>query len=119
MDESKINYTLGAWIALIGAFLGIALNYAFFMALYQPLMAAQEVKCGAGCVMVIKYLLPAFTDVGIIAGILYVISAIGFFRKAKWAYVVAVTANVLALWTSFWPIIPVLENYIIGKRSLD
>jgi len=109
MDEKKINYTLGGWLALIGAVLGIAGNFYFFLKTYHPLLAAQEIRCGEGCVMVITYLLPAFTDVGIIAGILYVIAAIGFFKKAKWAYVVAVTANVLALWTSFWPMIPVMD----------
>ena len=118
MDEKKINYTLGAWLAIIGAVLGIALNYAFFMALYQPLMAAIFDKSGVGSLMVIKFLLPAFTDVGIIAGILYAISAIGFFKKAKWAYVLAVTANVLALWTSFWPMIPVLDVIGVGYTEL-
>ncbi len=109
MDESKINYKLGAWFALIGAVLGIALNYSFFMQTYKPLIAAQAIRCGAGCVMVITFMLPVFTDVGIIAGILYLIAAIGLFKKARWGYVLAVTANVLALWTSFWPMIPVMD----------
>jgi len=114
MDESKINYKLGAWFALIGSVLGIALNYSFFTEIYKPLLAAQEIICGAGCVMIIKFMLPVFTDVGIIAGILYLIAAIGLFKKEKWGYILAVTANVLALWTSFWPMIPVMDAMAKG-----
>jgi hypothetical protein len=110
MDEIKENYLFSGWFAIIGAILGIGLNFLFFILWYKPLIAAEEIKCGAGCVMIITYLLPVFTDFGIIAGILYTISAIGFFKKEKWAYPVAVVANVLALWTSFWPMIPLLDT---------
>ena len=109
MDEKEINYKLGGLLAIIGALMGIGLNYAFFMITYKPLIAAQAIRCGPGCVMVITYMLPAFTDIGIISGVLYAVSAVGFFKKEKWAYTVAVVANVLALWTSFWPNIPVLD----------
>ncbi|QEE17148.1 hypothetical protein DSAG12_02980 [Promethearchaeum syntrophicum] len=115
MDVIEKNNKLGGLLAIIGAILGIALNYLFFTSYYKPLIAAQAEICGPGCVMVITYLLPAFTDIGIIAGVLYFIGAIGFFNKKKWAYNVAVIANVLALWTSFWPSIPILDA--MGKME--
>ena len=109
MDELEKNYKLGGWLAIIGALMGIGLNFVFFMITYKPLIAAQAIRCGPGCVMVITYMLPAFTDIGIISGVLYAVSAVGFFKKEKWAYTVAVVANVLALWTSFWPSIPIMD----------
>ena len=44
-------------------------------------------------------------------------SAVGFFKKEKWAYPVAVTANVLGLWTSFWPMIPIMD--VMAKMETD
>ena len=109
MDEMENKYKESGWFAIVGAVLGIILNFIFFIICYKPLIAAQAEKCGVGCGMIITYLLPAFTDVGILAGVLYTLSAIGFFKKEKWAYHVAVIANVLALGTSFWPMIPLMD----------
>ena len=117
MDVSENKYIASGLFALIGATLGIVLNYWFFLSYYKPLIAAQQEICGPGCVMIITYLLPAFTDIGMIAGALYAISAVGFFSKEKWAYTAAVIANVLALWTSFWPSIPILDA--MGKMEND
>jgi len=118
MDELEKNYKFGGYYAIVGAVLGIVLNFVFFMLNYKPLIAAQEIICGRGCVMVITYLLPAFTDIGILAGVLYAVSAVGFFKKEKWAYGLAVVANVLALWTSFWPNIPILDAMAKMETSL-
>ena len=109
MDELEKSYKIGGYYAIVGAVLGIVLNFVFFMLNYKPLIAAQAIICGDGCVMVITYMLPVFTDIGIIAGVLYAVSAVGFFKNEKWAYPLAVTANVLALWTSFWPNIPIMD----------
>ena len=109
MDELDKSYKIGGYYAIVGAVLGIVLNFVFFMLNYKPLIAAQAIICGDGCVMVITYMLPVFTDIGIIAGVLYAVSAVGFFKEEKWAYPLAVTANVLALWTSFWPNIPIMD----------
>jgi len=117
MDELDKSYKMGGYYAIVGAVLGIVLNFVFFMLYYKPLIAAQAVICGDGCVMVITYLLPVFTDVGILAGVLYAVSAVGFFKKEKWAYPAAVTANVLGLWTSFWPMIPIMD--VMAKMETD
>ncbi|MHA1775207.1 MAG: hypothetical protein DRO88_04630 [Promethearchaeia archaeon] len=109
MVEVEKNYKLGGLTAIIGGLIGIGLNFYFFLITYKPLIAAQAIKCGPGCELVITYMLAAFNDIGIISGILYCISAFGFFNKEKWAYNLAVVANVLALWTSFWPNIPILD----------
>ncbi|MHA1718209.1 MAG: hypothetical protein ACTSXK_01620 [Promethearchaeota archaeon] len=110
MDEMEKKNKISSIFAIVGAVLGIVLNFVFFMIWYKPLIAAQAIKCGAGCVMVITYFLPAFTDIGILSGVLYTLSAIGFFKNEKWAYPTAVVANVLALWTSFWPMIPLMDT---------
>ena len=98
------NNRLGAVLALIGAVLGIAGTYLIFLNWYTPALTAEAAE--PGCEILLKYLMPALSDFGILAGVLYAVSAYGFFTAAGWAFPVAVIANILALQGSWFINVP-------------
>ena len=102
----KQNYKLGFVLALIGALLGIFGSFLIFTRWYEPMMAAEIAAGRPDEETIVKFIIPALSDFGIIAGVLWAVAAYGFLSKARWAWPVAVTANVLALQGSFFPMIP-------------
>ncbi|MFW9785628.1 MAG: hypothetical protein ACFFFB_25320 [Candidatus Heimdallarchaeota archaeon] len=104
------NRSIGAIVSIIGAIFGIIITPLFFMMLYEPLIAAEEALGGSafGCAVVVVYIFPFISDIGVIAGVMYALSAIGFISGDKKSFTIAIVANVLALQSSFWPIIPLL-----------
>ncbi|MHA1673399.1 MAG: hypothetical protein ACTSYI_07205 [Promethearchaeota archaeon] len=115
-QEKKENIKwLGVLLTLIGAVCGLLLHLLFFLMLYDELLALEvQYFPNTSNVVVIKYILPLFTDFGILAGVIYTISAVGFLNKKDWAYGVATVANVIALQFSFWPTIPMLDLAAVG-----
>ncbi len=106
---------LGGFIALIGAVLGLWLNYKFFLEQYTFMMDVyqQSIDLGfpdIGCQTIVKFFYPLMTDIGILSGTLWAISAYGFFGEKKWAYPLATIANVLALFANMWLNIPPLST---------
>lgn len=107
---------LGGFIALIGAVLGLWLNFKFFMEqypfmidVYQKMIDAGDAE-SLGCQIIVKYFYPIMTDVGILSGVFWALSAYGFFGNKNWAYPLGVVANVLALWANLWVNIPPLST---------
>jgi len=102
---------LGGFIAIIGAILGLWLNSKFFMEQYPFMMDVYQQSIDAGepdigCQLIVKFFYPLMTDIGILSGVLWAISAYGFFGDKKWAFPLAVVSNVLALWANLWVNIP-------------
>ena len=95
---------LGTVLALVGAVLGIAGTYLIFLNWYTPALSAEAAE--PGCEILLKYLMPALSDFGILAGVLYAVSAYGFFTAAGWAFPLVVIANVLALQGSWFINVP-------------
>lgn len=116
--DDGINYKLGLYLALFGAFIGLVAYPLVFLDQYHFMMMAEYNKLPdepdyirSGCMMVVKWYYPAFTDVGILSGIVFLLTAVyGFRNKEKWAYPAAIVANVLVLMTSFWPMVPALDT---------
>nr|MBN1228382.1 hypothetical protein [Anaerolineae bacterium] len=102
----KQNNTLGAVLAIIGALLGIFGMFIIFTQWYEPMMAAEVAAGRPDEETIVKFIIPALNDFGIIAGVLWAVAAYGFLSKARWGWPVAVVANVLALQGSFFPMIP-------------
>ena len=100
----KTNNKLGAVLALFGAVLGIVGTYLIFLNWYTPALTAEAAE--PGCEILLEYLMPALSDFGILAGVLYVVSAYGFFTAARWAFPLAVIANVFALQGSWFINVP-------------
>lgn len=56
---------------------------------------------GVGTDAIIIAFLPIIADFGIISGILYLLSAMGFFYETDWALPTALIANIFALLAGF------------------
>jgi hypothetical protein len=116
--DDGINYKLGLYIALMGAFIGLVVYPIIFLDQYKFMMDAEYNKLPNepeyirnGCRSIVQWYYPAFTDVGILSGMLFLLTGVyGFRNKEKWAYPAAIIANVLVLMTSFWPIVPALDT---------
>jgi hypothetical protein len=94
---------LGAVLTLIGAVAGVAGTILLFVNWYQTLLTG----CAEpACDILLTYVMPALSDLGILAGVLYAVSAYGFATHRSWAFRLAVLATVLALQGSFFLNIP-------------
>ena len=72
----KKNERLGAILALLGALLGIVGHFVIFLKWYEPAMMADSAE--PGCEILLKYVMPALFDVGILGGALFAVSGYGF-----------------------------------------
>ena len=100
----KENRTLGAILSIIGALLGVFGTIYLFMNWYVPSMNFEAGEPGSE--ILLKYIFPALSDVGILAGVIYAVSAYGFISGASWAFTTSVIAIVLALPASWFINVP-------------
>ncbi len=98
------EHQLGGWLSIVGGILGILGTYLIFLNWYGPALNAEAAE--PGCEILLKYLMPGLGDLGILAGVLYLVAAYGFFSAAAWAFPFAVIANVLALQASWFINVP-------------
>jgi hypothetical protein len=100
----KKNERLGATLTFVGALLGILGTFLIFMKWYGPALHAEAAE--PGCEILLKSIMPALLDVAVVAGVLYALSGYGFLTGSRWAFRLAVIANVLALQGSFFINVP-------------
>jgi hypothetical protein len=100
----KQNAKLGGALAVIGALMGIVGHYVLFMNWYERGMGAEAAE--PGCEILLKWLHPFITDLGLLAGVLFAVSAYGFFTSRKWAFLLSLIAIVLALQGSWFINVP-------------
>jgi hypothetical protein len=91
----KKNDRLGAALTLLMGLLGVIGTFLIFMNWYGAAQHAEAAE--PGCEILLKYMMPALSDLGILAGVMYLVSAYGFGTRRDWAFPLAVIANVLAL----------------------
>ena len=103
----KQNEKLGGVLAIVGALMGIVGHYVLFTNWYHTGMAAEAAE--PGCEILLKYIHPAISDLGILAGVLFAVSAYGFFTSRKWAFLLSVVAIVLALQGSWFINVPYMS----------
>ena len=100
----KMNMRLGGILASIAAVIGILGHFILFMNWYRVGMAAESAE--PGCEILLKYIHPALADLGILAGVIFAVSAYGFFTRAKWAFSLSIIAITLALLSSWFINVP-------------
>lgn len=100
----KINRRLGGILAVIAALMGIIGHFVLFLDWYEAGMSAESAE--PGCEILLEYLHPVLTDFGLLAGVLFAVSAYGFFTKRDWAFFLSVIAIVLALLASWFVNVP-------------
>jgi hypothetical protein len=100
----------GAIISTIGAIVGILGVFAVFLLAYEPMMAAEMEAGRPDEALIVRHVIPFLSDIGIIGGGLWAVAAYGFFRQQRWAWTLAVTANVMSLVTGFFAMIPAMSR---------
>lgn len=89
------NERLGGIVALTGGVIGIIGHFILFLSWYFKGMSAEAAE--PGCEILLKYIHPAMADLGIVGGVIFLVSAYGFFKKKNWAFLLSVIAIVLSL----------------------
>lgn len=100
----KTNFRLGGILAVIAALMGIIGHFWLFLDWYEVGMHTQSAE--PGCEILLKYIHPLMADFGILGGVLFAVSAYGFFTKRNWAFFLSVVAIVLALLGSWFINVP-------------
>jgi hypothetical protein len=91
----KENKLLGGILGIIGGLMGIIGHSIIFLQWYVKGMQAEAAE--PGCEILLKYINPAMSDLGMLAGVIFLVSAYGFFTKKNWAFLLSIIAIVLAL----------------------
>jgi hypothetical protein len=94
----------GGILATIGALMGIIGHLALFLKWYRIGMGAESAE--PGCEILLKYIHPLMSDVGILGGVLFAVSAYGYFTRRNWAFFLSVLALVFALLGSWFVNVP-------------
>ena len=100
----KNKNLLGGILAVIASLMGIIGHMVLFLQWYQIGMHTQSAE--PGCEILLKYIHPFMADFGILGGVLFAVSAYGFFMKKNWAFFLSMVALVLALLGSWFINVP-------------
>ncbi len=98
------NNWMGGILATLAAVMGIVGHILLFLNWYQIGMHAESAE--PGCEILLKYIHPLMADVGILGGVLFGVSAYGFFTKRNWAIFLSIVGLVLALLGSWFVNVP-------------
>ncbi|MHA2203034.1 MAG: hypothetical protein ACW991_05045 [Candidatus Hodarchaeales archaeon] len=109
------NQLLGFVLSLIGAVIGMLGGMVIFVLTYEPYLwwEANSPIAEEGCKVIIQDILPIISDLSIIGGLLFAVSAYGFYTAEEWSVSVAIVGNVLCLLAGFWPTIPAMQMGLI------
>lgn len=100
----KNKNLLGGVLSIIASLLGIVGHMLLFTKWFYTGMHTQSAE--PGCEILLKYIHPFMADLGILGGVLFAVSAYGFFTKKNWAFFLSVVALVLALLSSWFINVP-------------
>jgi hypothetical protein len=107
-SKVKTNRRLGAISSLTGALLGIVGSILIFQKRYESLKVGPYPE--EGCATILEYVMPFLSDLCLLGGVLYAVSAYGYFAGAGWAFPLAVIANVLTLQGSWFVNVPAMRG---------
>ena len=100
----KNRQNLGGILAVIAAVMGVFGHIYLFLTWYRIGMSADSAE--PGCEILLKYIHPALSDLGILAGALFAVSAYGFFTRKSWAFALAVFGIIFALLSTWFINVP-------------
>jgi hypothetical protein len=106
--KSRNSGSMGIISIILGAG-GVVLSYLFIFLFLANILAA-ETAAAQECRLTAPFFIPAFAVVGILGGMLWLVTGVGFFQKKEWAYNLGVIAVIITLFASFWPNIPAMES---------
>jgi hypothetical protein len=94
----------GGILAIIAALMGIIGHFVLFLKWYQIGMNTPSAE--PGCEILLKTIHPLMATLGLLAGVLFAVSAYGYFTRRNWAFFLSVIALVLALLGSWFINVP-------------
>jgi hypothetical protein len=100
----KNKNLLGGILAIIASLMGIIGHMVLFEKWYEIGMHTQSAE--PGCEILLQYIHPFMADLGIFAGVLFAVSAYGYFTRKNWAFFLSVVALVAALLGSWFINVP-------------
>lgn len=100
----KRENLLGGSLSIIAALMGIIGHMLLFQKWYQIGMHTPSAE--PGCEILLKYIHPLMADFGIFGGVIFAISAYGYFTRKNWAFFLSVIAFVLVLLGSWFVNVP-------------
>jgi len=100
----KKENLLGGSLSILAALMGIIGHFVLFLNWYQVGMNTPSAE--PGCEILLKYIHPLMADLGIFGGVLFAVSAYGYFTRRNWAFTLSLIALVLALLGSWFINVP-------------
>ena len=100
----KKENLLGGSLSILAALMGIIGHFVLFLKWYQVGMNTPSAE--PGCEILLKYIHPLMADLGIFGGVLFAVSAYGYFTRRNWAFILSLIALVLALLGSWFVNVP-------------
>jgi hypothetical protein len=100
----KRENLIGGVLAILAGLMGIIGHFVLFLKWYQIGMHTPSAE--PGCEILLKTIHPIMADFGILGGVLFLISAYGYFTRKNWAFILSVIAMVLALLGSWFVNVP-------------
>lgn len=100
----KRENLLGGSLSILAALMGIIGHFVLFLKWYQIGMNTPSAE--PGCEILLKTIHPLMADFGMLAGVLFAVSAYGYFTRRNWAFFLSVVALVLALLGSWFINVP-------------
>jgi hypothetical protein len=100
----KKQHLVGAALAIVGALMGIIGHFILFQQWYVVGMHTESAE--PGCEILLETIHPLMADLGLLAGVLFAVSAYGFLMRKNWAFFLSVVALVLALLGSWFVNVP-------------
>lgn len=100
----------GGILTSIAALMGMLGHFVLFLQWYRVGMSAESAE--PGCEILLKYIHPLMADFGLMAGVLFAVSAYGFFTRKNWALLLATIALVLALLGSWFVNVPYMAAHL-------
>jgi hypothetical protein len=103
MTMKKENL-MGGSLSILAGLMGIIGHFVLFLKWYQIGMHTPSAE--PGCEILLKTIHPLMAELGILAGVLFLVSAYGYFTRCNWAFFVSLIALVLALLGSWFINVP-------------
>jgi hypothetical protein len=100
----KKEHVLGGSLSILAGLMGIIGHYVLFLKWYQIGMNTPSAE--PGCEILLKTIHPLMANVGTLGGVLFLVSAYGYFTRRHWAFIVSVIGLVLALLGSWFINVP-------------
>ncbi len=100
----KKENIVGGSLSILAGVMGIIGHFLLFQKWYVIGMNTPSTE--PGCEILLKTIHPIMADFGILAGVLFLVSAYGFFTNRNWAFFVTVIGMVLALLSAWFINVP-------------